>query len=73
MISIMEGTTEQASELVMSLQIDFHLIKQVNSAMHVPPLCTYITQQFVNSSIVFICFGGQKGGGANPLEPPPTY
>ena len=46
MISIVDSTTEQASELSMTFQFNFHLNKQdVNSAY--APSSIYIAQQFL--------------------------
>ena len=47
MIPIVDSITQQASELSVSIQLNFYLNKQTNS-VYVPNLI-YITQQFVHS------------------------
>ena len=48
MISIVHSTTEQASELGMSFQLNFHLNKQANLAY--APNLIYIAYQFLHPS-----------------------
>ena len=48
MISIVDSTTEQASELGVSFQLDFHLNKKANLAY--TQISIYIAYQFLHPS-----------------------